>query len=44
MSIAYFNDAENAPEILMLNKPVDWQKIKHFFISQIKEFEKENLG
>ena len=44
MSIAYFNDAESSPEVLTLNKPADWQKIKQFFISQIKEFEKENLN
>lgn len=43
MSIAYFNDAESSPEVLALNQPIDWQQIKQFFISQVKEFEKDNL-
>ena len=44
MSIAYFDDAEKTPETLTLNKPIDWQQVKQFFIDQIKDFEKENLS
>ena len=41
-SLAYFDDAEKDKDPSML-VDWDWQKVKQFFISQIKEFEKENL-
>lgn len=44
-SLAYFEDAENDPEPILLSneKDLGWDQIKQFFIDHIKEFEKALL-
>lgn len=43
MSLIYFDDADKSPEIIKMNDPLDWAKIKNFFIQQVKALEKNNL-
>lgn len=38
--MTYFEDAENNPEPLLLDKSVTWDRIKHFFLKSIPAFEK----
>ncbi len=39
-SITYFEDADKNPEPLLLNKNIQWDEIKKFFLVKIKDFEK----
>ena len=38
--MTYFEDAENNPEPMLLDKSVTWDEIKHFFLNSIPAFEK----
>lgn len=38
--ITYFEDANKNPEPLLLDKNIQWDKIKTFFLEKIKDFEK----
>ncbi len=38
--MTYFEDAEKNPEPMLLEKSITWDKVKHFFLTHIKEFEK----
>lgn len=38
-SLVYFEDAEKEPDPVVLVKNISWQKVKSFFISNIKNFE-----
>jgi predicted nucleotidyltransferase component of viral defense system len=41
-SLTYFDDAEREPELLLV-KPITWQAVKDFFLTNLKEFEKHLL-
>lgn len=38
--MTYFDDAEKNPEPMLLDTSVTWEKVKHFFVTHITEFEK----
>lgn len=42
-NLTYFEDAENEPSVIALNKPYSWNEVKKFFIKNIREFEKEMM-
>jgi len=42
-SLAYFDDAEQEPELMLL-KPISWQVVQEFFLRNLKEFEKYLLA
>jgi hypothetical protein len=38
--ITYFEDADKNPEPMLLDKTVTWEKVKNFFTTHVKDFEK----
>lgn len=41
-SLAYFDIGDKEPELILL-KPITWQTVKNFFLTDLKEFEKHLL-
>lgn len=40
-SLVYFDDADSGNEKLVMLKDIDWQKVKQFFINEIKQYHRQ---